>query len=295
MSKTNSSTQSSAPSLNNALASIPKKFRARILDTYKDIKKRFGEALYDSDYDSAGLSTGKFVESVLRFLQHELTGISIPFGQHIPNLPDQCRKLIQLPSTAGHESLRVIIPRALAFLYTIRGKRGIGHIGGDIEANAIDVATIVRTCDWVICELIRIFHGLSLEEAQVLVDTLAARNIPEIWEVAGKKRVLRTDLNARERALLLAYTDVSAGVLIEDLFSWVEYSDLSMFTRNVLKPLHKARLIEYDKDSEAVFLSPLGIKEVESKILRQKAIREESPTNSSTVFRKARRRAPRIQ
>jgi len=270
MSKTNSNTQSSTPSLHEALASIPKKFRTRILATYEEIKKRFNEALYDSEYDSAGLSTGKFVESVLRFLQQELTGASTPFGQHIPNFPDECRKLIQLPSTAGHESLRVIIPRALVFLYTLRGKRGIGHVGGDVEANAIDVATIVRTCDWVICELIRIFHGLSLEQAQVLVDTLATRNIPDIWEVAGKKRVLRTDLNARERALLLAYTDVSAGVLIEDLFAWVEYSDLSMFKRTVLNPLHKAKLIEYDKDSDAVFLSPLGAEEVESKILRKK-------------------------
>lgn len=77
----------------------------------------------------------------------------------------------------------------------MRGKRGIGHVGGDVEANEIDATTVVRLCDWIICELIRIYHQMSLEEAQALVYTISERNIPDIWEVAGKKRVLRTGLN----------------------------------------------------------------------------------------------------
>jgi hypothetical protein len=54
----------------------------------------------------------------------------------------------------------------------------------------------------------------------------------------------------------------------EDLFSWVEYSHFAMFKRAVLTPLHKNRLVEYDKDTEAVTISPLGIKEVEEKVLK---------------------------
>jgi len=256
------------PTLEQALADIPKKFRSRIIREYRDMKKRYSEALFDHEYDSAGLSTGKFVETILRLLQHMLTGSSIALNRHIPNLPDECRKLIQLPKEVGNESLRIIIPRALVFLYTLRGKRGIGHIGGDVEANRIDVETVVRTCDWIMCELIRIYHGLSLEEAQGLVDTLSVRSLPEIWEVVGRKRVLRDDLDAKQKALLLAYTDVTGGVLVEDLFAWVEYSNLSMFRRSVLKPLHKKKFIEYDTESEVVFLSPLGVREVETQILR---------------------------
>jgi hypothetical protein len=52
-------------------------------------------------------------------------------------------------------------------------------------------------------------------------------------------------------------------VISEDLFSWVEYSDLSMFKKRVLAVLHRKRLIEYDRGSETVTISPLGIKEVE--------------------------------
>jgi len=255
------------PSVEVALERIPRNFRTRLIKEYKKIKKHYAEALFDADFDSAGLSTGKFVETVLRFLQYHLTGVFIPFGTHISNFPDECRKLIQSPASSGNESLRIIIPRSLTFLYTLRGKRGIGHVGGDVEANGIDAATIVRVCDWIVCELIRIFHNLSLEDAQAIVDTLSTRILPDIWEVAGKKRVLRTDLNAKQKALLLAYSDVQSGLLVEDLFTWVEYSNLAMFRKMILKPLHDNKLIEYDKDTEAVFISPLGVLEVESKIL----------------------------
>jgi hypothetical protein len=54
----------------------------------------------------------------------------------------------------------------------------------------------------------------------------------------------------------------------EDLFSWVEYSHCPMFKRAVLAQLHKKRLVEYDNETESVTISPLGIKEVEEKILK---------------------------
>lgn len=268
MPKTNSNTSRNKNSLEDVLAGIPKKFRTRIIKEYLEIKKRYSEALYDSEYDTAGFSAGKFAETILRFLQQKLTGNYIAFGKHISNFPDECRKLIQVSSSAGVESLRVIMPRALVFLYTLRGKRGIGHIGGDVEANEIDLKTIVQLADWVTCELIRIYHNLSLEEAQAIVDVLSTRTLPDIWQVAGRRRILRTDLNFKQKVLLLTYGNIESGVLTEDLFSWTEHSNLSVFKRTVLKPLHNGRQIEYDRESEIIYISPLGIKEVEEKILR---------------------------
>jgi len=263
----NTSTGNSAKPFAVALAGIEAKFRERIIAAYLELKRRYSEAQYSSDWDVSGLSAGKFCEACLRFLQERLTGSSVPFGQHIPNFADECRKLVMLPAAAGPESLRVIVPRGLVFLYTLRGKRGIGHVGGDVEANQIDAATLVRLCDWVICELVRIFHSLSLEEAQALVDGLAQRTIPDVWEVAGKKRVLRTDLTYKDLTLLLLYSSSESGVLLEDLFAWVEHSNLTLYKRDVLKQLHKARLIEHDASTDVVYISPLGVQKVEREIL----------------------------
>jgi hypothetical protein len=119
----------------------------------------------------------------------------------------------------------------------------------------------------VICEFIRIFHNLSLEEAQALVDALAQRTIPDVWEVAGKKRVLRTGLSYKESTLLLLYSSPDSGVLLEDLMAWVEHSNPTIYRRDVLRQLHRERLIEHDADADVVYISPIGVKKVEREIL----------------------------
>jgi hypothetical protein len=257
------STRKPKSPLIDALSALPTDFRLRLAKTYSELKARHREG----KHEAAGLSAGKLCETALRLLQNHLTGTHTPFGQPIPNFISECEKLSQLPKTAGVESLRVVIPRALAFLYTLRSKRGIGHVGGDVDANAIDGATIARIADWVVCELIRVFHKLSLEEADALVASISSRDLPDIWEVAGKKRVLRSDLDFKQKTLLLLYSSVDVAVLAEDLFSWTKYSDQSMYKRSVLRPLDRASLVEYDADTQSVIISPLGIKLVEEQIL----------------------------
>lgn len=250
-----------------ALANVPVQFRDRVAKSYSEIKKRQLEAPYSNTIDSVGISTGKFCESIIRLLQHELTGSSVPFGKHITNFPDACRQIISTQSSTVPETLRIIVPRALVFLYTMRGKRGIGHVGGDIEANLIDMATIVRVCDWVMCELLRVYHNLPIEEAQGLLDSLATKELPVIWTIEGKRRVLKTDIKNKEKVLLLLYGEAESSALSEELFEWIEHPNMSHFRRDVLRPLHKSKFIEYNEADEIVYLSPKGVTEVEKKIL----------------------------
>ena len=255
-------TKSHSALLDNALANIPAKFKKQLIDVYLEIKRNQSE----SRFDSTGLSAGKFCEVVIRLLQHEVFGNSTPFGKKIPNMADECRKIITSQKSSATESIRNIIPRAIIFIYTLRNKRGIGHVGGDVDANAIDSMTISRTADWIICELIRIYHKLSLEEAQDIVDSISVRNLPIVWEVAGKKRVLREGLNAKQQVLLLLYSEQDSAVLSEDLCACVEYPP-NMFKTRVLSKLHKERLIEHDQESEVIYLSPKGAALVEEQLL----------------------------
>jgi hypothetical protein len=199
-------------------------------------------------------------------LQNELTGTYTALGTKLGQFDQECLKLERLPKAAGVESLRVIIPRALNFLYTLRNKRGIGHEGGDVEANEIDAATAVRGADWCISELIRVVHSISLEEAQGLLDAIAEREVPQVWSVANARRVLDPSLNYREQTLLLLYTE-QAPVPVEDLFDWVEHPRMSNYRTHVLLPLHKSRLIEYDRETETAVLSPTGAERVDTEIV----------------------------
>ena len=266
--------------LQDALANVPTDYRNRIIKSYLELKVRYTEA----KHDAAGVSAGKLCETVARLLQHELKKPVTPFGQQISNFAGECESFSQVPKTIGNESLRIVIPRALNYLYTLRNKRGIGHAGGDVDANAIDGATIARVSDWIVCELIRVFHTMSLEEADALVSSLSSRDIPDIWEVGGKKRVLRNDLDFRQKTLLLLYASVESAVLAEDLYSWSTYSNFAMFRKSVLGQLDTANFVEYDRESDTVIISPIGIKCVGEEILR---------TNLQAVANHSRKRTSR--
>jgi len=41
-----------------------------------------------------------------------------------------------------------------------------------------------------------------------------------------------------------------------------------VFKSKVLLPLHQERMVEYDRQNDLVTISPLGIKEVETRILK---------------------------
>jgi hypothetical protein len=261
----NTNTHSPEDSLEQALKGVPDlKLRSKLVQSYLSLKRNYVEGRFEA----SGLDAGKFCEVALRVAQLQVLGSYVPLGKRIPNFADACRVLVTSPSAAAHESIREIIPRGLVFIYTLRNKRGIGHIGGDVDANRVDAITIVHSADWVMCEFVRLYHGLSLEEAQDLVDNLAQRKLPVIWEIAGKKRVLIAGLSASDQSLLLLYSVQDSAVLVEDLFSWVEYSNFSLFKSNLLKKLHARRLIEYDQVDGLVYLSPLGVSKVEDEMLQ---------------------------
>jgi len=247
----------------DALAGVSGTFRGRLLKAYNGLKT----AYVDGNFDACGLRAGRFCEVLLRWAQAELTATHTPFGTKISNFKGECEALEKTPKTAGHESVRILIPRVISFLYTLRNKRGIGHEGGDVDANEIDAATAVRLADWCICELIRLQYPISLEEAQAMCDAIAERQLPQIWEVFGKKRVLIKGLSYPNQTLLLLYSSHDSAVPSEDLFSWTEHSNQASYRKDVLKNMHKNRLIEYDQENQMVAISPLGITKVEDELL----------------------------
>lgn len=255
--------------LAEALAGVDSAFKDKIIDNYIELKKRYLKSYFNDEYDSVGLSSGKFCETVFRMIQKEVTGSFTSFDKHITNFPAEIAKLIQAPADTANESLRVIIPRALAFIYTLRNKRGIGHVGGDIQANSIDIGTIVKSIDWVVCELIRIYHNLPLNEAQQVIDSLNLKIMPELWSVDGKKRVLKSGLKYGQKVLLILYNELNNKAHIENLFEWTEHSNKSNFKSSVIMALHKDKLVEYNKTTKEVSISPKGLSIAEELIFKE--------------------------
>jgi hypothetical protein len=257
------STDSPSSNLDVALGLLPANLRKRLIKNYGALK---APAL-ENHIDAIGHQAGKLAEVLVRVLQHVLTDSSTPLTSGLSNFKGECERLENLPRTAGPEGLRLLMPRALIFLYSLRNKRDFGHVGGEVDANRIDALTAVRLADWCMCELIRVSHSIPLEDAQTLCDAIAQRKLPVVWEVLGRRRILNTSHGYKDQTLLMLYSDLGVAVPTEDLFEWTDHSDRSHYRRDVLGRLHKARLIEWDRETEMAIISPSGIEDVEKRLL----------------------------
>jgi hypothetical protein len=80
----------------------------------------------------------------------------------------------------------------------------------------MDAVAVLSMANWVMAELVRVFHGLSTAEAQSVVDGLAERRIPLVWQGQDSRRVLDPSLPLKEPLLLLIASS-SSKVETEEL------------------------------------------------------------------------------
>jgi len=247
------------------LTALPEGLRAPLLKHYIEIARNFVERRWEP----SELNAGKLCEVVYCILDGA-TGAS--FASPPTKRADMvaaCRTLEQrlaVPGRVGGRSLRILIPRVLLGIYEVRNNRGVGHVAGDIDSNKMDATMVFACANWILCELVRIFHQVPLEFAQQAVSALVERRLPEIWQVGNQKRVLTSSLKAREQTLVLLYSEAE-WVPAEDLRRWVEYKNAAQYRSKILLTLHKSRHIEFDQTGVRVQLSPKGAVEVEEKIL----------------------------
>lgn len=247
-----------------AFLNLPEELRKELLDCYRSIITNYAEMRWEP----AELNGGKFCEIVYSIVHGALTS-NFPLRSKKPaNMLDACRALESLPTNSnlvGSRSLRIQIPRLLPYLYEIRNNRGVGHVGGDVNPNAADASVVVATASWLMAELVRIFHGMSLTDAQEIVDALVVRRHPLVWSVDKTKRVLDSSLKKADQVLLLLYSE-SGWTDVERLRSWVEYASKAHFKIKILNPLHKARYLEFAQTEGVVRITPKGSNEVEARL-----------------------------
>jgi hypothetical protein len=149
------------------------------------------------------------------------------------NFVDDCRKLQKNKLAHVPHSFQILIPRMLPALYDVRNNRNVGHVGGDVDSNHMDAIAVLSMSNWVMGELVRVYHNLTTAQAQQFVDALVEVRLPTVWTGDdGVKRVLETSLRLNEKILLLAAVsmpDVTAPQLVE----WVEYADAKYVMRTI--------------------------------------------------------------
>jgi hypothetical protein len=216
-------------------------------------------------WEPSELNGGKLCEVVHSILRGHVDGAMPAKATKPRNMYDACRALEKADDRNFPRAVRIQIPRMLVALYEIRNNRGVGHVGGDVDPNAMDARVVVEMAKWVMADLVRVFHRLSTAEAAQVVEGLIERTVPAVWEVGQVRRVLRPTMTKKDQTLLLLFS-ANRVVSERELIAWVEHSNSTVYRRDILRPAHRNRLIEYDETSGEVRISPLGIAYVEERI-----------------------------
>jgi hypothetical protein len=244
----------------DALGMLPGSLRAELLSTLQTIVNNYRE----HRWEPAELNGGKLCEVVYTILRGHVDGKFPASASKPPNMFSACQALEH--AQGFPKSVRVQLPRMLVALYDIRNNRGVGHVGGEVNPNFMDATAVLAMAKWVVAELVRIFHKLDPDQAEPIVEALTVREVPLVWEIDGRRRVLDPSLSVKARTLLLLYGS-NGPVQETDLRGWVEHPHASHYRRDVLRRAHNEKLVEYAQQAGTVVLSPLGVRHVEERLL----------------------------
>lgn len=184
----------------SVLGLLPSGLRAPLFAEYEAILGSFLEGRWLP----AELSGGRFCEIVFTIIEGYASGTYPTVPKKPQDFVSACRRLEQ--NTHVPRSFQILIPRLLPTLFEVRNNRGVGHVGGDVNPNHMDATFVLTSANWVMGELIRVFHNVTTNQAQSIVDGLAERQIPLIWEGKDTRRVLQPNLRIQSQVLLLLAT-----------------------------------------------------------------------------------------
>lgn len=244
------------------LAGIPATLRNELLAAFNEIERNYRERRWEP----SELNGGKLCEVVYAILRGFVDGTYPPRASKPTNMVDACRAFEKVDAAKFPRAVRIQIPRLLLALYEVRNNRGVGHVGGDVNPNAMDASFVLASAKWLMAELIRMFHGVDTVTAEQTVDRIVERTVPLVWQVGELRRVLAPEFTMREKTLVVLY-HATGWVQEKALVAWVEHSNAAVFRRDVLAKAHRAKLIEYDRSVRRVLISPLGVRVVEDELL----------------------------
>lgn len=243
-----------------ALGHLPKGLRDELLDAYGEIVTNYREGRWKA----SELDAGWFCEIVYTILDGHLDGDKYPAKASKPRSFDRACKALENKPPSYSDSARLTIPRVLVGLYDVRNRRGVGHVGGDVSANRMDASLLLHSCQWVMAELVRMFHDTDVATATAIVDSLVERTLPVVWEVGEVRRLLDTSRSIKDSVLLLLYSEAD-GLTDHRLADYLEKRPDNL--RAVLKKMHAERLIEFKNAGDVARISPKGVERVEDVLL----------------------------
>lgn len=242
-------THSTHQKLSSLLSKLPNQLSVALESEYQALTKAYSSRKWDDVQTTAG----RFAEAVLRVLEFHSSGTYTPIdGVQKPNRKTaigNARNAVNLPS-----SLRLQIPSMTELILDFRNNRNAAHLGS-IKPWHLDAMVVTQMTSWIVAELVRLESKVDDGEVQDIIDSLAELPSPLIQRVADIPIILDTSLRAEEKALVLLL-DAGRPVDAKILYKWSEYTNSSIWFKQVLKKLVREKKVYVDKDNQVHLLRP---------------------------------------
>jgi len=220
------------------------------------------QKLEESDWETALINAGKFVESIIKLLWLH-AGESLPERQKEFSAGLYAQKIINLNSSVlPDDSLRLQIPRASIFIYDVTSNRGARHDSNDINCNEMDASTVFYVCAWILSEFVRLSakQTITIESSKRIIDSLTERRYPTFEEIDGRVYIDNKKFkSATECSLLILYKVYPKRINKEFL---IESLKRHSFKKTALKFERLSPFIDIDK-KDNILLRVTGRKKAE--------------------------------
>lgn len=223
-----------------------------ILEHYSALKISY----HIQDWEKCLVRAGKFTEAIMKGIRFLRTG-QVTDTISIETEINEVAKRTDL-----HDSIRLLIPRAVRVIYDNRSKRGGAHIS-PFDPNPMDCMLVTNLADWVLAELVRLYYTTNREQAAAIVDALIVKSIPLVERIDEDYIVLSPHASARQEIGLILHSRYPNRTTPPELIKWMPYKSPENI-RTSLKNIEKAKEVHRNKDG--VLLTQLGIRVVEQKM-----------------------------
>lgn len=239
------------------LHNIPKEHAEKLVAEFIQLKRKY----FFGEWDTGQLKGGRLAEVVIRIFQHLLSEPVTPYGEDIK--AQEKTRILNKTANDGSvdEHIRQKVVSITRLLLDFRNNRDVAHLGG-FNANHPDALFVLSGATWILCEMVRVYGGVDMAEAQKIVESLSIKELPVIFEYQGELFITRNDLSSEEEVLVLLYKLEKSESNF--LFEKTKDKNKSRFNEK-LKVMEKKKLIA--KHDGGYILLPLGKKCVEEKEL----------------------------
>jgi hypothetical protein len=240
-------------------ANFESKLVDELLEAFQEAKRNY----YLGGLRLNAVEGGRFCEAAFRMLEQKIKGTFTPLGKQIDS-----QKIISAAEQANiPDGIRIHIPRALRMVYDIRNKRDAAHLADGIDPNLLDATLVVAALDWTFAEFVRLFHGVSANEAQKIISDLVRKRVPAVQDINGYLKIQNPKLQVSDRLLVLLYERGAKGATRDELRNWLHPKMRKNLGRALYQLEHDRALVHSTGDTFQI--AEAGMRDVEDRRLHE--------------------------